>query len=81
VKTQNFSRYVHEYTDNNGHPRFAVAEWDDQNGQYICPLDARSRKVTGCSAEFARKLADLGGYPTKRQALRRARYIFGVDES
>jgi hypothetical protein len=33
--------------------------------------------LTGCSAEFAKTPKGLGGYKTKRQALRRARYLYG----
>ena len=72
-----FTKYVHEFTDDSGETRYAVAEWDSFHSQYVAPLDARTRKLTGCSAEFAKTPKALGGYKTKRQALRRARYLYG----
>lgn len=72
-----YDKYVHEFTDERGRTRYAVAEWDAQNGQYICPLDNRTAKLTGCRAEFAKKPDGLGGYLSRREALRRARYLFG----
>ena len=72
-----FTKYVHEFTDDFGETRYAVAEWDSFHSQYVAPLDARTRKLTGCSAEFAKTPKALGGYKTKRQALRRALYLYG----
>lgn len=71
-----YTQYVHEFTDRRGITRYAVAEWNEGAGQYQCPLDSRTQKLTGCRAEFSRDLEYLGGYRTRRQALRRARYIF-----
>lgn len=79
---QNFSKYVHEYTNDKGETMFAVGEWDEFHAQWICPMDARERKLTGCYAYFAKNLTGLGGpgYRTRRQALRRARYLYGDQE-
>ncbi len=74
-----FSEFVHEYTDGHGKTRYAVAQWNEDANQYQRPLDKRSRELTGCHTEYAHKLSDLGGYMTRRQALRRARYLFGED--
>jgi len=68
MKTK-YTQFVHEFVDESGNTRYAVAEHNEATGQYICPLDARSRKLTGCSAEFASTPAGIG-------ALRRARYLF-----
>lgn len=73
----NFAKYVHEFTDDDGKTRWAVGEWDAKNGQFTAPLDARTRKLTGCSAEFSRTAKGLGGYLSRADALRRARYLFG----
>lgn len=75
-----YTQYVHEYTDEKGRTRYAVAAWDDNHAQFICPLDKRTRELTGCYAEFSRTPAGLGGYLTRSKALRRARYLFGNDD-
>ena len=72
-----FTKYIHEFTDDDGKTRYAVGEWNDNNGQFTAPLDARTRKLTGCFAEFSRTAKGLGGYLNRQDALRRARYLFG----
>ncbi|MFA6270315.1 MAG: hypothetical protein WC657_03845 [Candidatus Paceibacterota bacterium] len=79
-KSVDYTQYVHEFIDDQGVTRYAVGEWIESAGQYQCPLDANSRKLTGCHTECARTPSGLGGYKTKRQALRRARYIFGDNQ-
>jgi hypothetical protein len=74
-KDVDYTQYVHEFIDTFGATRYAVAKWE--NNQYICPLDAHQRKLSGCTSEFATNLQWLGGYLTRQQALRRARYLFG----
>lgn len=74
-----YTQYVHEYTDKHGKTRYAVGEWNEQSGQYTCPLDKRTAELTGCFAEFAKTPAGLGGYLSRAKALRRARYLFGED--
>ena len=78
--TVNYTQYVHEFTDDQGKTRFAVGQWDEKNGQYICPLDAGTAKRSGCSSEYTTTPKGLGGYLSKRQALRRARYLFRAQE-
>lgn len=72
-----YTQYVHEYTDDQGRTRYAVAEWDADKAQYTAPLDKRTYELTGCFAEFARTPKGIGGYLTRSKALRRARYLFG----
>jgi len=76
----NYGKFVHEYTDRNGKTLFAVAEWVESAGQYQCPLSKRTAKLTGCHIEFSRTLSGLGSFPTRRQALRNARYLFGEEK-
>jgi len=71
-----YTQYVHEYTDDDGKTRYAVGEWSMERGQFTAPLDARTRKLTGCSAEFSRTANGMGGYLKRSDALRRARYLF-----
>jgi len=71
-----YTQFVHEYNDARGVARYCVAEWDEQHAQYIAPLDRRTAKLTGCSAEFAKTPAGIGGYTSRKRALARARYLF-----
>lgn len=74
-----YTQFVHEFVDGNGVTRYAVAEWNEEHSQWSRPLDAGSRKLTGCHTEVVgfHGLASLGGYKDRKQALRRARYLFG----
>ena len=72
-----YTQYVHEFTDDNGKTWFAVGEWDQGRGQYTAPLDASTAKLTGCHSQFAKRPQDMDHYPTRKQALSRARYLFG----
>lgn len=74
-----YTRFVHEFIDKHGDIRYAVAAWDEKHGNWYAPLDARTYKLTGCSQEFARTLSGMGGYKTRKQALRRARYLFAYE--
>jgi hypothetical protein len=78
-KNVDYTQYVHEYTDEDGVQRYAVGEWDQEKGQYICPLDKRTAELSGCSREYSRTPAGLGGYKSRQKALRRARYLFQED--
>ena len=75
-----YDQYIHEYYDESGNVRYSVAWWDENTGQYQRPLDARTRALTGCHTEYTHRIKEFGGYLTKRQALRRARYLFGENE-
>lgn len=72
----NYAQFVHEFTLDNGATRYAVAEWREEQGQYVRPFDATEAKLTGCSAEFARRPEGVQHYATRSQALARARYLF-----
>ena len=71
-----FTQYVHEFEGRTGKTRFAVAQWSDKNAQYWRPFDCGEAELTGCSGEFARPASAMQSYPTRKQALRRARYLF-----
>jgi hypothetical protein len=72
-----YTEFVHEFTDAAGSVWYAVGRHNAVSGQYYRDFDATERKLTGCSQEFARTPAGIQNYPTKRQALRRARYLYG----
>jgi len=73
-----YTRYVHQY-QRDGETWYAVAEWDQDRGQYICPLDRTDAKLTGCFAKSARRPWGVDHYRDRRRALRRARYLFGPE--
>ena len=75
-----YDKYVHEFVDRQGVTRYAVAAWNQASGQYTSPLTRVEQKLTGCSSEFCRDLNYFGGYTSRRDALRRARYLFGLEE-
>lgn len=75
-KSVDYSRYIHEFTDAQGQIRYAVGEWIEDANQYQRPLSANDRKITGCHTEFTKRIETFGGYLSRAQALRRARYLF-----
>ena len=75
-KKRDFTQYVHKFELDNGEIRYAVAEWYPGKGQYIRPFDDTEAKLTGCSAEFARKPCGVQYYASRKKALRRARYLY-----
>ena len=78
MKKHDFTQYVHEYDSIllPGQIRYAVGEWRQEAGEYIRPLDKTEAVLTGCGWEFAKRPSGLQSFPTRRQALRRARYLF-----
>jgi hypothetical protein len=74
-----FTQYVHEFEDGRGQTRYAVARWDEQHAQYVRPLDATERRLSGAYAEFARMPCGMQSYTSRTRALRRARYLFAHD--
>ena len=76
---RDYTQYVHEYENDKGQTRYAVARWDPDKGQYIRPFDTRECKLTGCSAEFARRPAGVQCFASRKRALARARYLFRPD--
>jgi len=75
-----YDRYVHRYEDERGRTWFAVGRWDQERGQYWAPLDASTARLTGCSAQFARKPFGMDHYSTRRAAYDRARYLFQPEQ-
>ena len=69
-----YSKYIHEFVDQAGQVRYAVA-LHDGNG-YSRPADQRTIALTGQNIETTRDIQSFGGYLSKRKALRRARYLF-----
>jgi len=72
-----YTQYVHEFVDDYGATRYAVGKWNAASGQYTCKMDSHEKKLTGASFHCAKTPKGLGGYQTRAQALRRARYLYG----
>ena len=76
-KNVDYVQYVHEFVDERGDTRFMVAQKEDE-GIYSRPLDKRGKQSLPLRdyKEWGGKY-NFGGYLTRKQALRRARYLFG----
>ncbi len=77
-KNVDYTQYVHEFTDEHCVRRFAVA-YAIKEGcltRYIQPYDKHGQLLHTTSF-VTYEIEKLGGYLTRRQALRRARYLFG----
>jgi len=73
--TFDYSRYIHPYQHDNGETLFAVGVWCDTGQNWTRPLDAETRRLTGCTHEYAKSLATFGGY-TRAAARRRVRQLW-----
>ena len=70
MSKEKFGQYVRRIVTNADGVRYAVATYDQSEGyyrQYSSSVEYRIKNPT-----------ELLSYPTRRQALRRARYIYGV---
>ena len=77
-----YGRYIHQHTRADGRVCWVVAEQGD-NGQYRMPMSEKTAELTGCYAWFGGLdyLAAIESWPTRRQALRRARYLYAEDKT
>ena len=79
-KNVDYTKYIHEFIDEHGVQRFAVAEWDESVQKYKFVADKTQQKMFGVNKfqwVTKSKLNWQSGYLRRRQALRRARYLFG----
>ena len=78
---KNFTQFVHEYEDENGVTRYAVAAKDEVHHQYWRPMTKAEKKANGDSSAVwvsgYNAISYLGGYTDRRKALRQARQLFG----
>ncbi len=77
---RNYNQYVHTWVDADGSTHYAVGYWDQAHSYWVCPLSYRTRDTRSIE-ERSTYISGLPQYPTRRQALRRARYLFGNDKS
>ena len=71
-----YNDYIHAFTNDNGEVRFAVCVWDEKSGEYYLPMNDEERRLTGCSAYFAKTLEGIGGYKTRVKARYEAKKRF-----
>jgi hypothetical protein len=72
---RDFSKFVHE-VEIGGKVRYAVAVWDEQHGQGVRPFDSVEKRLTGASAEFARRIEAMQSCKNRAQARRRAEKLW-----
>ena len=74
----NCGQYVHEVSVN-GVTRYVVAEYVNYR-EYHTPMTPKERARYGgntwCAHDVAEIMSRFGSWPTRGQALRRARYLF-----
>jgi len=73
---KDYTQFLHEYVDDDGVARYAVARWDAKHGTYTRPLYAAERKANPGAFAIYGTLDYLGGYTTRAAALRAARRLF-----
>ena len=56
---------------------YGIGVWSQRNGQYTAPLDAETKRLTGCLSEFSRKPI---GRMELEHARREARKVFGYSK-
>ena len=76
-KRPDYSRYVRKVRIHDVGACYIVADWDPETGYYRYPLDANQRRATGCTHASTTRLTEVPRYATRRQALRRARTLWG----
>jgi len=71
-----YTAYVHEYEG-----RWIVAWYDDQSGVYYAVLRPENQRATGCSQVYGSLsyVASEWNYKHRRDALRRARLLYGEE--
>ena len=75
---QTFSRYVHQIVTNDGGIRYAVATYDQSKGNYYQYSAEPDYQTGNPKLYIVHDPTELLSYSTRRQALRHARYIYGV---
>ena len=74
-----YDQYVHEYTRPDS-TRYVVAERIGYR-EYHVPMTTQEQELYGGHTWVAASVGEIanrfGSWPTRRQALRRARYLFG----
>ena len=63
-----------------GRTYYAVCVWVESAAEYQAPMDAETRRLTGCHTEFAKTPRGIGGKPDLKWARRRARSLFGYSK-
>jgi len=75
--TYTYSQYVHSYRQSDGSVRYVVACYVQEKGIYRVPIRPGGRRNDYLEEKSLDVVIPYYSYPTRRQALRRARYIYG----
>ena len=81
MERQEFSRYVFPITTRDGDIRYVVAGYNVEYRIYFHDLTPREHPWRDNITCASRDVSDLPSYPTRRQALRHARYLYGTEGS
>jgi hypothetical protein len=80
-KNVDYTQYIHPFTDERGVTRYAVAKikayFQGDIIEYWQPRTQKEFYIYDEDYKRALDVSEFGGYLTRRQALRRARYLFG----
>lgn len=76
-KNVDYTQYIHPFVDENGVQRFAVAEFDEITRGFNFYFSKKDSKLIGVPYRHYMHVDAYGGYLTRKQALRRAMYLFG----
>ena len=68
---------IHRYIADDGSERFGLGVWNEANAQYQRPFDAEERRLTGCDAEYARRIEAMPAFRDLAAAQSRASVLFG----
>jgi hypothetical protein len=82
--SKDLSKYVQEYTDDNGATRYVIAFWSEKCVEYQAPMTPRGCRLSGCHTMVARHIGDVVSsytytYARRSDALRQARKLYGDD--
>jgi len=74
---RDYTRYVWNVWVPGEGVSYLVADWDPDALRYRWPLDANQRRAMGGTHASTSRWEDVPRYATRRQALRRARTLWG----
>lgn len=75
--TSKFDDFIQQYIGKDGQRHFTVEAYFDWCGLYGAPLKKTSVNSAGTSLNSLTNPANLDWYPTRQQARRQARHVYG----
>jgi len=77
MRKQKFGQYIHPIKASNGQDRYVVAIHMSPGDYYYQYLSSGEHRTTGRALLRVYDPTELFSYPTRQQALRHARYLYG----